>query len=201
MRQFSSIAISACAVCVLATQALEAGNQRQTSPAAPVIYMNFMPPPATLKEFWDASVAVVHVVVKQTRMPERDPGASIRAPRAVRMQTLTVREVLKPDPASAIGNEVVVKQYGGTVIAGGREQATAYPMPVFRVGEEYVLFLERAGPSYSIVSADAGAFRVEPGNRSVRVPDKVRERMAAYRDRTHVSLSEFLASLRSFRPR
>jgi hypothetical protein len=158
--------------------------------------MNFLPPPATLREFWDESIAVVHVIVRETGLPQRDPGSSERAPRAVRLQKLTVREVLKPDPDRRIGEEIEVKQYGGTLVVNGREQATAYAMEIFRPGEEYVLFLSRAGSGYSIRAADAGAFRIDPAAGRVQIPQRVRERMPAFETRSHLSVTEFFVSLR-----
>lgn len=161
------------------------------------IYMDFMGPPPTLTAFVQGSVAVVHVTVKSTSLPQADRRASQQRPRAVRFQVLTVVEVLKADSAKPIGSEIVVKQYGGTLVVNGGEISTAYPMPVFNVGDEMVLILERGADDYVVMAAEAGAFKIDAASREARVPQGVRDHMPAYQQRQTVPASELLTTLRA----
>jgi hypothetical protein len=168
-----------------------------------VLYMDVMPPPTTLRSLWDESSAVVHATVKSTSLPRRDPRSSPEKPMAIRLQVLTVLEVLKQHDSRPIGAEVVVKQFGGTLVVNGREIRTVYAEAVFNVGEELILFLDRASDEgeYPVRYADAGAFKIDPASRHVRVPKLVSSRMPALSDRASIALAEFLDTLRALRER
>jgi len=168
---------------------------------ASVLYVDFAAPPPTLESFLSDAAAVVHAVVKSTSQPIKDPSSSPLAPRAVRLQTLRLLAVVKDDRDRPLRSEVVVKQYGGSLIIEGKEYRTAYPATVFNPGEEFVLFLKRSAQSseYTVSAASAGAFKVDPATLHVRVPEEIRKAMPAFSAKASVDLGEFLSTVRSIR--
>ena len=198
------VSLMACTLALVFSSELQGVAQQQSRGASSreVLFVDYPPPPPTLREFWDKASAVVHGTVKATSPPVADP-ASRRFPRAVRMQTLTVLEVLKDDRDRPIGREVMVQQFGGTLVVQGKEYATEYPASPFQPGDEVILFLSRSATdkAYSVLIPAAGAFAVDQVSRQVTIPTLARDRITTLRNQSSIAVDTFLATLRELKIR
>lgn len=157
-------------------------------------------PPETLEEFWRQVPLVVMVRIEQTVQRSREMPVP-EPPKPFIEHTGRVSRVLK-DESQAVrsGGTIQVFQPGGTVVEqkpNPRQMSLNDTLfPVFQVGSELVLFLEREteGSGFHVAYGPSGAFELR--NEKVAIPEKDRK-MAAFGGRASVDRGEFLEIIRN----
>ena len=197
-----SIALLAGTLAVDVSATIREGQGRQGAPIPgqpDVIFVDEVGPPSTMRAMYDRCALVVHGVVEVVGSPMRRPDSDM--PVAVRHQTIRVLEVLKAENERPTPARIQVMQVGGTIDVGGRETATNYVVPLFRVGDELVLFLMKGRNQavYSIAYGEGGVFNINTADSSAHVPENISRTMPEFANRKVIPSTELLSSLRSLR--
>lgn len=156
-------AVSACLlVAVVLCSVVSAQTKPKQIDTMPV-HIDYAPTPATLEDLVRATKVVVFARVANTGRLKPKYGPENR--RSLRTEyELKLLDVLKTDDQNLVaGESLVVRRSGGESDEGDRVLRVVDPeFPLFRKGEEYILFLEKTAndSAYMIAYGPNGAFEV-----------------------------------------
>lgn len=128
------------------------------------VHIDYMPSPDTLEELVQTTKVVVLARVENTgRLKPKYSGPENR--RSLRTEyEFRLLDVLKTDDQNMVtGESLVVRRSGGEIDEGDRVLRVVDPeFPLFRKGEEYILFLEKTpnDSTYMVAYGPNGAFQV-----------------------------------------
>ena len=146
-RATSSIAgMATLALFVLLSTACSGGSAQDPKPVKeyPLI-TEFRAPPPTQNEMILAADAVVVGQIAGSRPNDQEYGGR---PMVKTVWTLKVREVLHFNGTGSLPDEIFIEREGGERDRGSHVERVIQPQyPAFQVGQEYVLFLRKAGDS------------------------------------------------------
>jgi hypothetical protein len=122
--------------------------------------------PQTLMQIRAKADAIARVIINDGRSDDFFAAADAAVPLVATVYDVTVKEVLKPDSRIAPGSVAPVWRIGGKRDKGDYIELTDEDdFPLFKPGEEYVLFLEwkESRRAFEIVGGPNGAFRLNEG--------------------------------------
>jgi hypothetical protein len=162
-RKDSMKAVSACLlVGVVLCSVVSAQTKPKQIDTMPV-YIDYAPTPATLEELVQATKVVVFARVENTGRLEPRYGPENQRHLETEYE-LRLLDVLKTDDQNLVaGESLVVRRTGGELDEGDRVRRSIDPaFPLFRKGEEYILFLEKPAndSTYMVAYGPNGAFEV-----------------------------------------
>ena len=158
-------------------------------------FVDYEAPPASLKEMWDKTSAVVHGKIVSASTPTVANGSQL-VHRAIEMQ---VYEVLR-DERSAVkaGTKIRLIQAGGAATIGDVLYTTSASTRTLEVGDFVVLFLHAGTDgAFTLRFGDSGAFWLSEADPKfdVTVPHALRK-MTAFEGASVLEQAKLLTLLR-----
>ena len=191
-------------ICVLggiAPSAFQATNTRSGECAlvgSDVTFIDFMGPPASVTEMFQASALVARIKVL-TKGPATIDSTRPQ-PHVVHHDTAAVLETFKDDRPRTEGSTLHFEQFGGRVVMDGKSVATACPAPLLESKAEAVVFLHSSQDGeYLTAWGSGGLFLIDTTAATVAVPSSVTYLVADFANKRTVPLDELLHQFRAFR--
>lgn len=156
-------AVSACLLVGVVLCSLVSAQTKPKQIDTMPVHIDYKPTPATLEDFVQETTVVVFARVENTGRLKPKYGRENR--RSLRTEyELRLLDVLKTDDQNLVaGESLLVRRSGGELDEGDRVLRVIDPdFPLFRKGEEYILFLEKTEDHsiYTVAYGPNGAFEV-----------------------------------------